>query len=189
MEWVGDYDIGKIQKIFYDGRLNGGWEVWLQVELGMHLLERGQWGDFQIEREVIYPSTRSSGAVKRCDFYITYLEIAMHDETYIELKCQNVFEHDSLNKVIIRLTQDIQKQKEPSIAGDPGFCLAVVHCTPEEMERAIDYIYHEVYTVTSIFLLDWEADKIYNMTQKEQLGGLVADLGENDATFLLAVSP
>lgn len=189
LDWVKDYNIEKLQDIIGNDWLNGGWEVWLQVELSMFLgVLLGQ-NNIYIEREVVYPSTRSGSAAKRCDFYIAYSKKGGKDETYIELKCQNASEDDSLNKVIIRLTKDIQKQEQPSIAGDPGFCLAAVHCTPEDMEMAIDCVYQEVRTVTSVFLLNWETGKIYDMTLKNQLEDLKNDLGKNDATFLMSVSP
>lgn len=184
LEYVKQYDIQYLQDIICDKRLRGGWEVWLQVELAKHLLGIEELNNIQIEREVTYPSN-----LRRCDLFISYN--GGRDETYIELKCQNVSAYNPVKDVFGRFQNDIAKQKSLSNTNIAGFCLAVVRCTFKDIVSALDELDNEIGAVSSAYLLDWETPTTFNL--KEDYSALTDRAGDSsntdDFTFLLAVSP
>lgn len=184
LEYVKQYDIQNLQDIICDKRLRGGWEVWLQVELAKHLLGIEELNNIQIEREVKYPSN-----LGRCDLFISYNE--GYDQTYIELKCQNVSAYNPVKDVFGRFQNDIAKQKSLSNTNIAGFCLAVVRCKFNAMASAIGGIKTVIGASSSAYLLDLETHTTFNL--KENYSALTAlakdSSNTDDFTFLLAVSP
>jgi hypothetical protein len=113
-----DYDFSRAAGLAVSGKIMGGWESWLQVELAMYLV--GKLADARIIREMTYPDEAA-----RCDFYIEYG--GGRDPTYVELKCQLPGRGDTINDALLRFQRDIAKQKNyPEIA---GFCF-MASCGP-----------------------------------------------------------
>ena len=184
LELVSGYDCSKVSILTEEKRLNGGWEVWLQVEIAGYLLYiKNQGADMCIERERFYPNTQM-----RCDFYISYLR--SRDETYIELKCQNACAQHPLADITNRFSNDIIKQKDPKICDCPGFCLAVVRCSCDDVKWFRAELHNRIGYWTSCYVLNWENRKIYDLNKRDEQAKLEKDMaGVNKATFLFAVSP
>lgn len=83
--------------------VNGGWEVWLQVEFGMQFVKKCNEKDINFSREVKYPCSS-----QKCDFHFSYGS-GKRDETYFELKCINPFHKNPKNDAISRFVDDIVK--------------------------------------------------------------------------------
>jgi len=75
-------DPHKIEYFSTDQHFRGGWEAWLQCEIGS-AMRRGP-GRWTLEREVAYPGQIGF----RADFKITNTE-GLGDQTYVELKAMN----------------------------------------------------------------------------------------------------
>ena len=86
--------------------VNGGWEVWMQVEIAYAFSQTLTDVDrFVFEREKTYPDED-----KRCDFYMGINGAAGDlDPTYMELKCINPFDLEPSKSAIVRYLVDIKK--------------------------------------------------------------------------------
>lgn len=104
--------------------VEGGWEVWLQVELARHI-KRCREGNHLFVREQRYPQIQRmprnqeeqellAGTNKYCDFYaaIDRGRAGLYDETYIELKCINPCDPNPCASALRRFGDDINKVKE-----------------------------------------------------------------------------
>lgn len=184
LELVSGFDCTKIKMLTEESWLDGGWEVWLQVEMACYLRDRAEEGaNVQIKREVPYPGTQ-----KRCDFFISYG--GGRDETYIELKCQNACASNPLNDVTYRFINDIEKQRDPVIKNFPGFCLAVVRCSGDDVRTIYSNLHSRLGYWTSCNVLHWENSGIYNLDNTDDRAQFDADMdGVDDAIFMFAVSP
>lgn len=151
--------------------------------MAKYLLAKAMQNDIHIEREVTYPTDR-----RRCDLFISYN--GGRDETYIELKCQNVSADNPVQDVFARFQDDIEKQQSLSYTNISGFCLAVVRCTFKDIVSALDELDNEIGAVSSAFLLDWETHTKFDLKGDcRALIDLATDPRNRSATFLLAVSP
>lgn len=182
LKLVSGYNCSKVSMLTEERRLNGGWEVWLQIEITGYLLYVKKQGVI-IKREIPYPTTK-----KRCDFHISYPQ--SRDETYIELKCQNACVQYPLSDITNRFSNDILKQRDPAISGFPGFCLAVVKCSLNDVKRFYAELHNRVGYWTSCYALNWESGKVYNLDNNDERTKFEKDMtGVDKATFLFAVSP
>lgn len=184
LELVSEFDCTKIETLTEDSWLDGGWEVWLQVEMACYLRDRAEEGaNVQIKREVLYPGTQ-----KRCDFFISYG--GDRDETYIELKCQNACASNPPNDITNRFINDIKKQSDSDIKDFPGFCLAVVRCSADDVRTFYSNLQNRLVCWTSCNVLHWANNEIYNLDSTDDWNRFYEDLdGVDDAIFLFAVSP
>lgn len=106
-----DYDFSKAEEIANTTIINGGWEVWFQVEFAYHMKQKN--ASFQLKREEIYPG----GVITRCDFLIWYgtpNRTTFHDPTYIELKCINQLAANPKQDAIRRYISDLTKNIPPN---------------------------------------------------------------------------
>ncbi len=171
LEAMSGYNFQTAEFLASQPKVNGGWEVWFQVEMAMYLIDALGEDDIVFSREEYYP-----GSVDRCDFYVEYN--SGRDQTYIELKCQNPFARNPVNDVFTRLMSDIRKQGNHSNV--PGFCLAAVYCTIDEVYRLLQRL-----TFSSFYALDCQAHQVYNTNDIRYLSGQ----GAGPQLFVLGVSP
>ncbi len=106
--------------------INGGWEVWLQVEIALAFVNQG--GQRVCVREEPYPSgqlpnrwvtylapnagtSANAAQAARCDFYLhrPALPNQQLDDTYVELKCINPNAANPLADAWNRFNADITK--------------------------------------------------------------------------------
>jgi hypothetical protein len=114
LEGLRTYNFEKAVKLAIADNIVGGWEVWFQVELAMHLCATLV-PPTQIIREMAYPDHAA-----RCDFYVEYG--GGRDPTYIELKCQIPQRPDPIGDALSRFESDIIKQRAYT-SKVAGFCL------------------------------------------------------------------
>ena len=108
--------------------INGGWEVWMQVEL-FFSLQKGPLGLSEFEREPTYPN---SGG-KRADFLFRSSN-APGVSTWVELKTQKKSnERDAAD----RFFQDCRKINDINLGYDNT--LGAVVIIPRKVNEALDY--------------------------------------------------
>lgn len=103
-------DYGKIYELATKGDVNGGWEIWLQVEIASCLTKKFQGRIYHTKREIPY----EDGSGRKCDFVIWYEYIGdssgeQHDVSYIELKCINPCVVSPQTDALYRYHEDIIK--------------------------------------------------------------------------------
>ncbi len=99
LTYLKSYSIEKMERLMSTPIVNGGLEVWCQVEFAEHL--KRILSNYTFSREYPYPYS-----YKKCDMH--FIDHQGVDETYVELKCTNPF-HSDLKLIINAFLEDINK--------------------------------------------------------------------------------
>jgi hypothetical protein len=123
-----NYNSTRAANLANNQNIRGGWEAWLQVEIGLIFVNQG--GQQICDREVAYPSgqianpwigynplnqqatpTPNQNQAARCDFYLHRPggNNQQQDDTYVELKCINPNALNPLQDAWTRFDNDIRK--------------------------------------------------------------------------------
>jgi hypothetical protein len=169
------YDFSRAAELSTSNNISGGWEVWLQVELAMHLRDKTDLHNVTVIRECPYPGSRL-----RCDFFFSYGD--RRDPTYVELKCQLPGSDDPIPEALSRFKEDIGKQRS-FLPTTVGFCLLATR-GPWEPEHIAAM--NGIKGTSSAFVLvatDGE-NVIYNYDDP-----IMPELLQEDYFFLIGISP
>lgn len=103
-----NYNSTRAANLANNQNIRGGWEAWLQVEIGLTFVNQG--GQQICNREVAYPF----GYAARCDFHLHRPggNNQQQDDTYVELKCINPNALNPVQDAWIRFDNDINKIRQ-----------------------------------------------------------------------------
>ncbi|MEM7549598.1 MAG: hypothetical protein AAF363_07985 [Bacteroidota bacterium] len=183
-------DLNKTNYFLTNPNFLGGWEVWLQCNIGyaFSLYDAVT----QLQREICYPSGNAANpylnfkknanpqvtlvsnqnSASRCDFLIKKPDIGVSDDTYIELKCQN--SNRTVQEAWNRFAEDIVKVEELTKANNTLNCISLL-CTYEQfdqnqMARLIDLFDSGT---RSSFVLDFEShNPVLTRLKNVKTGGM-----------------